>query len=222
MIVRWLGHSCFLFYSKKGTRILVDPYSESVGYPLPPLTCDIVVVSHEHQDHNAVWRIVGNPFVVKRNNPGLCEYEVPVKFTGETFVFKGFPTYHDEALGRKRGPNTVFTWEMDHFTICHLGDLGHPLSQEQTEAIGKVDILLLPVGGGNQVLDANQATLVVHALQPPFIFPMHYKTQYVDNGLESVAHFLKLMPQVEVLKTNQLEITGVPREPTVVVFQISL
>ncbi|MCL5056028.1 MAG: MBL fold metallo-hydrolase [Firmicutes bacterium] len=218
MIVRWFGHSCFFFYSKKGTRIITDPYAETVSYPFPPLTCEIVVVSHEHQDHNAVWRIMGEPFLVKRTNPGLCEFEVPLKLTGETFVFKGLPVYHDEALGRKRGPNTIFLWRMDGYSICHLGDLGHPLNEEQVKAIGKVDILLLPVGGGKQVLDGKEATLVVHSLQPSFVFPMHYKTASVDMGLDSVDEFLRLMTQVERLNGNQFEVNTVPKQSTVVVF----
>lgn len=219
MIVRWFGHDCFLFYSKKGSRIVTDPYADYIGYPFPPMTCEIVVVSHEHQDHNAVWRLMGEPFVVKRTNPGPCEYEVPVKSAGETFIFKGIPTYHDEALGRKRGPNTAFVWQMENYSICHLGDLGHQLTPDQLKAIGKVDLLLLPVGGGRQVLDAKDATLVVNALHPSLIFPMHYKTRYVDMGLDEVKDFVKLMMQVEILESNQFEVSGLPQEPTVVLFK---
>jgi L-ascorbate metabolism protein UlaG (beta-lactamase superfamily) len=221
MIVRWFGHSCFLFYSKKGSRILTDPYAETISYPFPPLTCDIVVVSHEHQDHNAVWRVMGTPFIVKRTSSGLCEFEIPLELTGEIFIFKGLPSYHDEALGRKRGPNTIFLWQIDGYSICHLGDLGHPLNEEQVKAVGKVDILLLPVGGSNQVLDSKEATLVVHSLQPSFIFPMHYRTASAGMDLDSVEDFLRLMTQVEKLNGNQLEIKSLPRHSTVVVFDYS-
>ena len=219
MILRWYGHSCFLFYSKKGTRVLTDPYGEGIGYPFPPTSCEAVTISHEHQDHNAVWRVSGAPLIANRTNPGICEHEFTFSASGETLIVKGIPTYHDEAFGTRRGPNTVFVWKMDGYRICHLGDLGHNLTNEQILEIGPVDILLLPVGGAKQVLNPREATLTVDALQPSLVFPMHYKTDRVDMGLEPVENFVKLMTQVEQVAGSQMEIVALPKQPTVVILK---
>lgn len=219
MIVRWLGHSCFLFYSKKGSRILTDPFSEKLKYFFPPLTCEIVVISHEHENHHALWRVSGDPYVVKRTSTDSCRFEVLVPHSRETFIFKGLPSYHDEFSGRKCGPNTIFVWEMDQIRVCHLGDLGHTLSHDQIKDLGEIDVLCLPVGGANRTLSPQKAAALAETLQAKMIIPMHYKTDYEDPGLENIGKFLESALAIERMNSNQTEILHVPDQPTVLLLK---
>ncbi len=170
MDITYLGHSCFKLRGTDGT-VVMDPYTDMVGFSLPTVSADVVTVSHQHADHNNVAVVGGTarrdkPFVI--TEPG--EYEV-----GGISVF-GVPSFHDEHQGVERGSNTMFTVLLDGVRICHLGDLGHELSPEQLEAIGEIDVLLCPVGG-NFTVDPVTAIKVIQALEPRILVPMHYRTE---------------------------------------------
>jgi L-ascorbate metabolism protein UlaG (beta-lactamase superfamily) len=167
MKIKWLGHASFLITSDTGTRIITDPYTPGMGMSYGEIneSADVVTVSHEHGDHNNVAAIKGKPEVVK--NIG----SVAVK----GIIFNGIASYHDDAGGSVRGNNVIFCFEVDGIKVCHLGDLGHPLSDEQVSALSRVDILLIPVGGG-PTIDPTIATEVYNKLAPKIIIPMHYKT----------------------------------------------
>lgn len=176
MDISYVGHSCFQIKGKKGT-VITDPYQAYVGFNLPNLSADLVTVSHDHPDHNASDKISSTarrekPFII--NQPG--EYEV-----GGISVF-GVQTFHDSSLGSERGVNTVYTIFMDDIRVCHLGDLGHQLTNEQIEAIGAVDIVLCPVGG-TFTIDPAKAVETIHALEPAYAIPMHYKTPEHDQNV---------------------------------------
>jgi L-ascorbate metabolism protein UlaG (beta-lactamase superfamily) len=166
MKVKWLGHASFLITSDKGTRIITDPYNVGSGLSYGEIkeSADVVTVSHEHGDHNNVAAVKGNPQVVK--GAGAKE--------AKGIKFKGVATFHDEAQGAQRGPNTIFCFEVDGMKVCHLGDLGHALGDKEVAAIGKVDILLTPVGGFFTI-DPKVATAVSGKLAPKVIIPMHFK-----------------------------------------------
>jgi len=169
MQITYLGHSCFKLKGKNGT-VLTDPYNEKAvfGISMSRLAADIVTVSHQHAGHNAVEKARGtskrdNPFII--DFPG--EYEV-----GGISVF-GTKTFHDDAQGEDKGSNLVFKILIDGVTVCHLGDLGHALTPEQLKEIGSVDVLLLPVGGPNSLMDG-AAVKVAQAISPSYLIPMHY------------------------------------------------
>ncbi len=174
MEIQYIGHSCFKLVGKRGTAI-IDPYQAYVGFALPNMSADVVIMSHDHPDHNAVGEIKGTarrdkPFIISR--PG--EYEI-----GGISVF-GIESFHDNVQGAERGTNTIFTVLIDDVSICHLGDLGHELTSEQLEAIGAVDVVLCPVGG-HFSLDASQAVKTILQLEPSYAIPMHYKTASHDE-----------------------------------------
>lgn len=169
MEITYLGHSAFKIKGKNGT-VVTDPYSDTVGLTLPNISADIITVSHQHPDHNAVEKIKGTarraePFVV--SYPG--EYEV-----GGISVF-GVQSFHDDKKGEDRGRNTIFSIVIDEMRVCHLGDLGHQLSSSQLEEIGVIDVLLCPVGG-HFTIDPKEAMAVIQQIEPSYIVPMHYKT----------------------------------------------
>jgi L-ascorbate metabolism protein UlaG (beta-lactamase superfamily) len=195
MDITWLGHSCFRL---KGSHaaVITDPYSAGLGYSLGKPTARIVTVSHEHPGHCYVDGVGGQPRVVSR--PG--EYEI------SDVLIIGIATFHDGEGGKKRGKNIVYLMEIDEVAVCHLGDLGHVLTNEQIEDIGNVDVLLLPVGGVSTI-NAPMAAEVVRQLEPKVIIPMHYKTPALSWELETVDRFLKEIGAKQVASQPKLSIS---------------
>ena len=156
MKLTWYGHSCFLVETADGS-VVFDPYSPGSvpGLTLPPLTADAVSCSHGHHDHG---------------------YAAGVTLSGKTpgFTLRTVPCFHDEKSGALRGENRIAVLEAEGLRLVHLGDLGHPLSTEQREAVGRPDVLLIPVGG-YFTIDAGTAAEVVRALRPRITIPMHYR-----------------------------------------------
>ncbi len=208
MVVRYLGHSCFYLNSMKGTQILIDPYGTSVPYEFPPITADVILITHEHRDHNAAFRVGGSPLIVKRTSDFIVEHELHIKRTGELLIFKGIPTHHDKFSGRRKGPNTVFYWFMEGLGVCHLGDLGHTLTDQQAQMLKDVDILFLPVGGGT-VLDPTEAVLVMNQLNPKLVFPMHFvtpETEFMALAKEPLESFTTRVEAAEHLHTMAMNV----------------
>ncbi|MGE5486149.1 MAG: MBL fold metallo-hydrolase [Ignavibacteriales bacterium] len=180
MKIRWLGHACFLITSSKGTRILTDPFDETVGYAIPTAEADYVTVSHGHFDHSGTNLVKGRPRVIR---------DVGAHQLGDVAAH-GIQTFHDDVQGQKRGKNTVFVLEVDGVRVCHLGDLGHIPTQDQISAIGRVDVLLIPVGGA-YTIDSAGAARVTELLAPKVVIPMHFKTDALSFPIEPVDPFLK-------------------------------
>jgi L-ascorbate metabolism protein UlaG (beta-lactamase superfamily) len=210
----WFGQSYFLLTTAAGVRIAVDPFPPSLGYTEPAVTADVVLVTHDHFDHNAVDQVHGN-FRQIFAAVGV------VKVRGITVT--GVRTYHDEKQGQERGPNTVYVIEADGIRFCHLGDLGHLLTPEQLKQIGKVDVLMIPVGGFFTI-DAAKATQVAAQLKPRIIVPMHYRTEALRatpnayDYLNEAQAFLE-GKNVKSLKSNTVYVTvaGLPKTPVVYV-----
>lgn len=209
MNVRYLGHCSFLINSSKGTSIVTDPFGSHLPYKFPTISADVVLISHEHQDHNADWRVGGTPVVVKRTTDFPVEHEVPVRRTGEIIAFQGIPTYHDKFAGRRRGPNTTWVWHMEGVRYVFLGDIGHVLDDKQIKMIGgDADVLFLPVGGLITV-GPTEAALIVNQLTPKVVFPMHYHTEHIEhfNLTQSpLEEFLDKMENVENTYTMSVDI----------------
>jgi L-ascorbate metabolism protein UlaG (beta-lactamase superfamily) len=194
--IKWLGHSCFLITSSTGVRILTDPFDETVGYKVPEAEADIVTTSHDHFDHNYVKAVKGE--YVHINTSG--------RHNVKGIEILGVDTFHDEAGGSKRGSNVVFTYLVDGMKICHLGDLGHILTEEQLNQIGRVDILLLPVGG-TFTIDYREASELAGKMNPRLIIPMHFKTPVMSFNIDGVDKFVAGKDSVESIDENELEIT---------------
>ncbi len=197
MRIRWYGHSCFLFTSKDGIKVLTDPFDKSVGYSIPDVEPDIVTTSHEHFDHNAVALLKGKFITLK----GVVDREeLGIKI-------RSINSYHDESLGSKRGENQIFVFKIDEINIAHLGDLGHVLTKEQIEKLGEIDILCIPIGGIYTV-DANQALEIVEKVNPKIVLPMHYKTSNLKFDLAPVESFLSLIKYpIKRLTEKEIEIS---------------
>ncbi|MDQ1261870.1 MAG: hypothetical protein QG575_1051 [Euryarchaeota archaeon] len=197
MIVTWLGHSCFLLKSDEGLSLLLDPFHEcEVGYAMPETRADIVIISHDHLDHNNVDAAGSEAEVISGPGEYICR----------DMEILGIKSYHDAQSGKLRGTNTIFCFALDGIRVCHLGDLGHTLSLAQVKAIGSVDLLFLPVGG-RYTIDAVGANRVMSQLHPVVTVPMHYRTEDLGFELDPVDDFLKgresVKPQEELQLTKE-------------------
>ena len=204
--ITWLGHSCFIIKGKDAT-ILTDPYDETIGYSLGKPAANIVTSSHPHPGHSFTSGVDGVSKVV--HGPG--EYEICGVF------ITGISTYHDAEGGAVRGKNTAYLIEMDEVILCHLGDLGHPLSPGQVEEMSGVEVLLVPVGGVSTI-NAATAAETVRQLEPRIVIPMHFHTKALRFNLDPVDSFFKEMgikadlaaqPRLSITKTSLPEETRV-------------
>jgi L-ascorbate metabolism protein UlaG (beta-lactamase superfamily) len=197
MRVEWFGQSAFRL-DAAGKTIAIDPFGDMSAlsrdrgiqwdYPaIAGLEPDLLLVTHEHSDHNAVEVIGGDPHTLRATAGRLDSPIGPVT---------AIASEHDDSAGTERGPNTIFVFELDGVRVCHMGDFGQSsLREEQAAAIGEVDLLFVPVGGGFTI-GAEQATLIVERLSPRWVVPMHYRTPRI-GFLEGVDAFLEGMPQVQ-------------------------
>ncbi len=194
MKLKWFGHSCFLLTSDDGLKVLMDPYNEMVGN-LPTIETDIVTVSHQHRDHNYV-EAAKKPYTL---------LDKPEAFKKDDVEITGIATAHDNAGGSQRGKNVIFKVVMDGISICHCGDLGHVLTQEQLKEIGHVDVLLVPVGGFFTI-DAKTAAEVSKQLKSLITIPMHYKVGAMKLPIEGVEPFIKAMGSAKKLDSREIEL----------------
>ncbi len=218
MKIKWLAHSAFLITADSGTRIVTDPYKTFERHKHGDIdeTAEIVTVSHGHGDHNNVAAVKGNPQV-------LDKAEAVKGIKDQSIKLKAVMTAHDDAGGSKRGPNVIFCLDVDGVKICHCGDLGHVLTDEQVKAIGKVDVLMVPVGGTFTV-DAAAATKVCEQLKPRIILPMHYKTEKIDLPIGGVDDFLKGKSNVKRVDGSEIEVKAgkLPASAQIMVLKYAL
>jgi len=196
MKIKCLGHACFLLTSEQGLRVITDPYTAGGGINYSPIkeAADVVVVSHGHADHNNVSAVRGKAEVVR--GTGIR--------TAKGVQFRGIATYHDTSQGKQRGTNTVFCFSLDGIRLCHLGDLGHLLSQAQISEIGAVDILFIPVGGF-YTIDAAGASRVCEQLKSKVVIPMHFKTPQCTYPIAGVDDFLRNKENVKKMDYSEIE-----------------
>ncbi|AGN26477.1 MBL fold metallo-hydrolase [Candidatus Methanomassiliicoccus intestinalis] len=187
MKIIWHGHSCFEI--RDGITVVTDPHDgKSIGIKPPVVKADVVLVSHDHFDHNCVRIVKGDPKVVTScGETAACGLNV-----------RGIPTFHDNEEGSKRGKNTIFCFEMDGIRFCHCGDLGHLLTEKQAEAIGPVDILFIPVGGVFTI-DSQDAKRVIELLKPSVAIPMHYHVGGLSISVAGIDPFLDGLPEEDIL-----------------------
>jgi len=181
MIITWFGHSFFKIETADKV-IAIDPYEEeSLGLKPARFKADILLKTHDHENHSNQKVILGEPFILE--TPGEIELD--------GIFIEGVETFHDNNNGNDFGKNTVFMIKSEGLNIVHLGDLGEKkLKEEMVERLGDVDILFVPVGG-KTTIGYSEAVGVVNQIEPKFVIPMHYKLDGAKTELESVDKFIK-------------------------------
>lgn len=159
---------------------MTDPFDKEIGLRPPKIKDDIVLVTHQHHDHNNIGDANPEAFIIQ--NPG--EYEK------QGIAIRGIQSYHDDKEGAERGLNTIYVLKAEEMTIAHLGDLGHKLTDSQVEEIGDVDVLMIPVGG-NYTIDGKMAVEVISQIEPKIIIPMHYKIDGLTVDIDGPEKFIK-------------------------------
>ena len=198
MTITWFGHSCFrIEVPIRGTRIedtrsvsptgtksvsiLIDPFSKEIGLRPPKIKDDIVLVTHQHYDHNNV----------SESNPEAFIIDSPGEYEKHGIYVRGIRSFHDKTEGKERGLNTIYMIKAEDMTICHLGDFGQDkLEDNQLEDMGDVDILMIPVGGV-YTIDYKEAVSVVSQIEPKIIIPMHFKLKDLKAEISGPEKFLK-------------------------------
>lgn len=214
MKLTYFGHAMFLLEAD-GTSILIDPYNEKCGYPFPEVSPQVVVVSHEHFDHNHVQLAKGSPRVVRGLREGGKDWAEVNERVGPVSLTT-VHTYHDASQGGERGRNAMLLFEAEDIRLVHCGDLGHTLSQDQVGALGRVDALLVPVGG-YYTIGPKEADAVVGQLHPRVVVPMHYKTEVNDDWpIGKVDAFTAGKPRVKKQGHSvTLTAAALPAEPEI-------
>ena len=211
MEITWYGHSCFRLTERNYATVVTDPYdSKTIGYEALKLRSDIVTVSHDAPGHNNTDSVKGTSHVI--DGPG--EFEI-----GGVFI-TGVQT--DGGGGKKKKENavrnTVYVFDYDGITVAHLGDLKQVPTQSEIESLGTVNVVLVPVGGGNG-LNAAKAAEVISLIEPNLVVPMHYSTPAAKISLDSLNKFIKEMGLSKPATQPSLKVTrtGLPNETHVVV-----
>lgn len=200
MIITWLGHSSFKIQDKTtlgGVTLITDPYTDSIGFKMPRLECDVVTISHDHEDHSNIGALRGNPYLID------CAGEYDVK----DILIEGVEVAHDEK--GEKGKVIAYRIDLDDITVVHLSDLGTTLNSKQLESLAGADILLIPVGG-KYTLDAKKAVEVISQIEPRIVIPMHYQVDGLKYDLDPVDKFIKelgVKPRYEEkLKINKKDL----------------
>lgn len=202
MRITWLRHACFMVESQ-GYRVVIDPFDEVTGCPNTDVEADAVLCSHEHHDHN---------------------YRAGVKLCGgkaNPFSVSVVETFHDDKAGALRGSNKIHLLSAEGLKVAHLGDLGHPLSEEQAEALRGCDVMMIPVGGFYTV-DGATAAAIVKQTAPRVVIPMHYRGEgFGFDVIDTVEPFLSHFPAEKVCRMAEsvLELTAdTPEQVAVLAF----
>jgi L-ascorbate metabolism protein UlaG (beta-lactamase superfamily) len=211
--IEWFGHACFKVSTNK-VSIVIDPFDHSVGYKVPDLTADVLLMSHDHFDHSYAKAVRAKDSFKGNALPG------GKNITGGNI--KSISTWHDTSRGSQRGANAIWRIELEGTVLAHLGDLGHILDRTQLDLLGKVNILFIPVGGV-YTITSNEANRIVETIKPNIAVPMHYSPLEVriSLGLDRVDSLLNDKKDVSRLDTNNIVIRkdDFPKPTRILVFK---
>lgn len=201
MQIQYYGHSCFKIITKPAGRgkeditVFIDPFDKSIGLRPPQGNANLVLVSHDHPDHNNVTALKNDPHII----------DIPGEYSVGGINILGVSSFHDSKKGAERGLNAFFILESEDLRLCHLGDLGASLTEKQLEIINGIDILMIPVGG-KYTIDAKLAVEIIKKIEPKIIIPMHYKIAGSTVDISDEKKFCNEIGNCPKDKTSKLNI----------------
>lgn len=209
--LEWYGHAFVRLTSPQGVRVAMDPFG-AIGYPMPEPEADIVTISHEHGDHNNAALLRGKPVVLRGLTEGGGDWR-SIDYRFKDVRVTSVPVYHDEQQGRQRGKNTMVVVDLAGLRIAHLSDMGHLPTDAQARALGRVDVLLVPVGGKFSI-DGRQAREVLARLEPRVAIPIHYKTAATASWpIEDERSFVEGHPRVKRVAGSRMTLDAAALPP---------
>lgn len=223
MTITWYGQSCFKIETREAI-LAIDPFSKDIGLAPPRFHADLVLVSHQHHDHNNVAAITlrsAKESGVNSDPEELTVIAGPGEYEVKGLAISGIPTFHDSRQGAERGPNTVFRIETEGIAIAHMGDFGESSIREETlGALGNIDVLMVPVGG-TYTIDAEAAAKAVKKIEPRIVIPMHYALAGLKIKLAPAENFLKEYGASGLERLNKLNIKkkDLPEETKVAILK---
>ena len=176
--------------------VVIDPHDgRSIGVKPPQLRADLVLISHDHFDHNAIRVVKGDYTVIRDVSPR----------TVKGVAIRGLTAFHDDVGGERRGKVNIFHFTVNGVRFCHLSDLGHMLTPAQVQELGEVDVLFVPVGGVFTI-DGAQAQRLVRAIGPKVAVPMHFRVGGLSMSIQNADAYLKGLPEESVVRVgNEVE-----------------
>ncbi len=211
MRLKWCRHSYFIVETR-GLKIAIDPHDGgSIGLESCRVEADLVLVTHNHYDHNAIEMAAGPKSIIVKWRPGSFK-------VGEVNV-KGFKYYHDNLGGRLRGETIAYKLEAEKLKILHLGDLGHTLNNKDLEELGEIDILMIPVGGV-YTINYKEAWTIIGQVNPKIAIPMHYWTPKALTPLDPLDKLLNIVEAQKMkIEKDTLEVNAdnIPEKTTLLI-----
>jgi len=208
--IRWHGHSCFEF--SNGMTLVIDPHDgASIGISPPKVKADVILVTHDHFDHNQTRVVEKEGSIVVRESKRIEGIEI-----------EAIKAYHDKEKGSKRGEINMYKVNYDFISFLHVGDLGHMLDDETIKRIGKIDMLFVPVGGVFTI-DAGEAYELSKKIDAKIIVPMHYKIEGLSLPIDRLEKFIEVSKDIPVrYVANEIEIEkeDIPKEKEIWVFSL--
>lgn len=197
MQIIWYGHSCFLIKTSIGKRILIDPFDNSLGYNNSFPKCNLVTTSNSHFDSSYLNNSNRNTQVI--NEIGT--------FDINSFKIEGINTFRDKFNGLKRGPNIIYIFRNNKYSICHLGNIGHIPPSVTLEKLKNIDIMFIPIGG-HFTLDGFEAAKLCKLICPKYVIPMQYKTNKTSLYLDDPKNFIISMKHIKKINSNMVDVSS--------------
>ena len=208
--IRWHGHSCFEF--SNGMTLVIDPHDgASIGIAPPKVKADVILVTHDHFDHNQTRVVEKEGSIVVRESKHIKGIEI-----------EAIKAYHDKEKGGKRGEINMYKVNYGFISFLHVGDLGHMLDDETIKRIGKIDMLFVPVGGVFTI-DAREAYELSRKIDTKIIVPMHYKIEGLSLPIDRLEKFIEIakdIPARHVANEIEIEKEDIPNEKEIWVFSL--
>lgn len=208
--ITFIGHSTFLIESPGGIKIATD-YND---YVRPEAIPDIATMNRAHSTHYTLSPDPAIKYVLR----GWGEGDQPAKHEltlGDVYV-RNVPTnIRDWSGGTIYSQNSIFVFEIGGLCIAHLGHLHHTLTAAHLDALGRIDVVLVPVDG-SFTLNTDGMVEVLKQIDAPVAIPMHiFGEGTLSRFLEKMSSFYEV--QRHPSSSIQMSRALMPKSRTMIV-----